>query len=60
MNTNKRIVVSSDHADIELRKKIAAHIAAQGWEVIDIGPTDISKHSLSNPRRSCRSARRIW
>jgi ribose 5-phosphate isomerase B len=45
MNTNKRIVVSSDHADIELRKTIAGHIAAQGWDVIDIGPmTSESTH----------------
>lgn len=45
MSTNKRIVVSSDHADIELRKTIAAHVAAQGWEVIDIGPmTSESTH----------------
>ena len=45
MNTNKRIVVSSDHADIELRKTIAAHVAAQGWDVIDIGPmTSESTH----------------
>ncbi|HAE28301.1 MAG TPA: ribose-5-phosphate isomerase, partial [Hyphomonas adhaerens] len=27
MSTHKRIVVSSDHADIELRKTIATHIA---------------------------------
>ncbi|MGB2176569.1 MAG: ribose 5-phosphate isomerase B [Hyphomonas sp.] len=39
------MVVSSDHADIELRKTIAAHVAAQGWEVIDIGPmTSESTH----------------
>ncbi|MCA8891900.1 MAG: RpiB/LacA/LacB family sugar-phosphate isomerase, partial [Hyphomonas sp.] len=45
MSTNKRIVVSSDHADIELRKTIAAHVAAQGWDVIDIGPmTSESTH----------------
>nr|WP_321510785.1 ribose 5-phosphate isomerase B [uncultured Hyphomonas sp.] len=45
MSTNKRIVVSSDHADIELRKMIAAHVAAQGWDVIDIGPmTSESTH----------------
>jgi ribose 5-phosphate isomerase B len=37
--------VSSDHADIELRKTIAGHIAAQGWDVIDIGPmTSESTH----------------
>lgn len=45
MSTKKRIVVSSDHADIELRKTIAAHVAAQGWDVIDIGPmTSESTH----------------
>jgi ribose 5-phosphate isomerase B len=45
MSTSKRIVVSSDHADIELRKTIAAHVAAQGWDVIDIGPmTSESTH----------------
>jgi ribose 5-phosphate isomerase B len=45
MSTNKRIVVSSDHADIELRKTIAVHVAAQGWDVVDIGPmTSESTH----------------
>jgi ribose 5-phosphate isomerase B len=45
MSTNKRIVLSSDHADIELRKTIAAHVAAQGWDVVDIGPmTSESTH----------------
>ncbi|MBI1261468.1 MAG: ribose 5-phosphate isomerase B [Rhizobiales bacterium] len=38
MTTNKRIVLSSDHAAIELRQAIATHIAAQGWEPVDIGP----------------------
>ena len=36
---NKRIVLSSDHAAIETRQTIAAHIEAKGWEVVDIGPT---------------------
>jgi len=39
MTTSKRIVISSDHADIPLRQTIAEHVAQQGWEVIDIGPT---------------------
>lgn len=38
MTTSKRIVLSSDHAAIELRQAVADHIAAQGWEVVDIGP----------------------
>ncbi len=39
MTPNKRIVLSSDHAAIALRQTIAEHIAALGWEVVDIGPT---------------------
>ncbi|NSY37822.1 ribose 5-phosphate isomerase B [Leisingera sp. ANG59] len=38
MTASKRIALSSDHAAIELRKAVAAHIEAQGWEVQDIGP----------------------
>ena len=33
-----RIVLSSDHAAIPLRQTIAAHLAAQGHTVADIGP----------------------
>lgn len=39
MTNTKRIVLSSDHAAIDVRQSIAKHIAAQGWEVVDIGPT---------------------
>ena len=39
MTASKRIVLSSDHAAIALRQAIAAHISAQGWEAVDIGPT---------------------
>lgn len=38
MSANKRIVLSSDHAALAQRALIAAHITAQGWEVLDIGP----------------------
>jgi hypothetical protein len=34
-----RIVLSSDHAALELRRAIAAHLQAKGWIVSDIGPT---------------------
>ncbi|WP_050930419.1 ribose 5-phosphate isomerase B [Aestuariivita boseongensis] len=34
-----RIVLSSDHAAIDLRQAIAAHLKTQGHEVTDIGPT---------------------
>ncbi|WP_170573440.1 ribose 5-phosphate isomerase B [Ruegeria atlantica] len=39
MTASKRIVLSSDHAAIELRQAVANHIAALGWDVVDIGPT---------------------
>lgn len=51
----KRIVLSSDHAAIELRQAIAAHVAAKGYEVVDIGPvttesTDYPKHGEAAAR----------
>lgn len=39
MTASQRIVLSSDHTAIPLRQAIAAHVAAQGWVVVDIGPT---------------------
>ena len=39
MTNTKRIVLSSDHAAIDLRQAVARHIEAQGWDVVDIGPT---------------------
>jgi ribose 5-phosphate isomerase B len=45
MTATTRIVISSDHADIELRKNIAKHVAAKGYAVDDIGPmTSESTH----------------
>lgn len=39
MTKAKRIVLSSDHADIEFRQAIAKHVMDQGYDVADIGPT---------------------
>lgn len=55
MTQNNRIVLSSDHADIPLRQTIATHIAALGWDVVDIGPmtsesTDYPKHGQAAAR----------
>lgn len=33
-----KVVLSSDHAAIDLRRAVADHIEAQGYEVEDIGP----------------------
>jgi ribose 5-phosphate isomerase B len=38
MTKDNRIVLSSDHAGIVLRRIIAKHVEALGWEPVDIGP----------------------
>jgi ribose 5-phosphate isomerase B len=35
----KRIALSSDHAAIDLRQAIAAHVKTLGFQPVDIGPT---------------------
>ncbi|WP_102223174.1 ribose 5-phosphate isomerase B [Acidimangrovimonas sediminis] len=57
MTENKRIVLSSDHAGLDLRAAIAAHIAGLGWEVVDIGPT--TTESTHYPRHGEAAARRV-
>ncbi|GHG83079.1 ribose 5-phosphate isomerase B [Pseudodonghicola xiamenensis] len=57
MTTRKRIVLSSDHAAIDLRQAIAAHIANQGWEVVDIGPT--TPESTHYPKHGEAAAQRV-
>lgn len=55
MSADNRIVLSSDHAGIQLRQAIAAHIAATGWTVIDIGPT--TPESTPYPMHGAAAAR---
>lgn len=57
MTTGKRIVLSSDHAGIQLRMAIAVHIEALGWEAIDIGPT--TTESTPYPTHGERAARLV-
>jgi ribose 5-phosphate isomerase B len=57
MNVAKRVVLSSDHAAIALRRAIAAHIAGTGWEVVDIGPT--TPESTHYPKHGEAAARRV-
>jgi len=52
-----RIVLSSDHAAIQLRQAIAAHIAAQGLVVVDIGP--IAAESTHYPEHGAAAARLV-
>jgi ribose 5-phosphate isomerase B len=57
MTANNRIVLSSDHAGIQLRQAIARHIAARGWEAVDIGPT--TPESTPYPLHGEAAARRV-
>lgn len=57
MTAARRIVLSSDHAAIPLRHAIAAHVAAKGWEVVDIGPT--TPESTDYPKHGEAAARRV-
>jgi ribose 5-phosphate isomerase B len=57
MGAGDRVVLSSDHAAIPLRQAIAAHIAAQGWVVVDIGPT--TPESTPYPQHGEAAARRV-
>ena len=57
MAGNNRIVLSSDHAAIALRQSIAAHVAARGWEAVDIGPT--TPASTHYPAQGEAAARRV-
>lgn len=57
MTDTKRIVLSSDHAGIELRQTIGTHIAALGWEVVDIGPT--TPESTHYPKHGHAAALRV-
>jgi ribose 5-phosphate isomerase B len=57
MTEPRRIVLSSDHAAIALRRTIAAHLAARGWAVVDIGPT--SPDSTDYPAHGAAAARRV-
>ncbi|EDZ43815.1 MAG TPA: ribose 5-phosphate isomerase B [Rhodobacteraceae bacterium] len=57
MTNLKRIVLSSDHSAIELRQTIAQHIAGQGWDVLDIGPT--TTESTHYPTHGQAAAERV-
>ena len=57
MTSTKRIVLSSDHAAIEMRQTIASHVEALGWEVVDIGPT--SPESTHYPIHGAAAAQRV-
>lgn len=53
----KRIVLSSDHAAIDLRQAVAKHIAEQGYDVVDIGP--VTTESTHYPKHGAAAAERV-
>lgn len=53
----KRIVLSSDHAAIDLRQAIAAHLTTKGYEAVDIGPTTLE--STHYPKHGAAAARMV-
>lgn len=57
MTASNRIVLSSDHAAIPLRQAVAAHVAAKGWVVVDIGPTTLE--STHYPKHGEAAARLV-
>ncbi len=57
MTDTKRVVLSSDHAAIDLRQTLAAHIAKAGWKVVDIGPT--TPESTHYPLHGKAAAERV-
>lgn len=57
MSASNRIVFSSDHSAIQLRQAIAAHVAAQGWVVVDLGPT--TPESTHYPKHGEAAARLV-
>ncbi len=57
MANDKRIVLSSDHGAVALRQAIVAHIEAQGWEAVDIGPT--TTESTDYPKHGEAAARLV-
>ena len=57
MSQTRRIVLSSDHAAIPLRQTIAAHLAARGFEAVDIGP--LTPESTHYPDHGAAAARRV-
>ena len=57
MTASNRIVLSSDHAAIQLRRTIADHIAVLGWSAVDIGPT--ASESTHYPKHGEAAARLV-
>lgn len=54
---SRRIALASDHAAIELRRAIAAHLGARGDEVVDLGPE--TPESIPYPAQGAAAAKLV-
>jgi ribose 5-phosphate isomerase B len=52
-----RIAIGSDHAGLDLKQAVAAHLVARGHEVVDVGTT--SRESTDYPDYAAQVARRV-
>jgi ribose 5-phosphate isomerase B len=57
MTSKKRIVLSSDHADINLRMTLVKHVEMRGWQAVDIGP--VTSESTHYPKHGEEAARLV-
>lgn len=57
MNAKNRIVLSSDHSALRLRRLIATHLTEKGWDVVDIGP--MTEESTPYPQHGEAAAHRV-
>ena len=55
MSDKTKIVITSDHTGIDLRKAVVAHLEARGFAVEDVGPT--STESTDYPKWGEKAAR---
>ncbi|MCC5965905.1 MAG: ribose 5-phosphate isomerase B [Natronohydrobacter sp.] len=54
---SRRIALASDHAAIELRRAIAAHVTARGDVVVDLGPE--TPESIPYPAQGAAAAKLV-
>lgn len=54
---SRRIALASDHAAIELRRAIAAHVSARGDVVVDLGPE--TPESIPYPTQGAAAAKLV-
>jgi len=55
MTEKTRIVITSDHTGIDLRKVVISHLEAKGYEVEDVGP--LTAESTDYPKWGEKAAR---